>query len=224
MTVIRGLSPLVRIKDFRFGRLQVRVQSDLRLRVKLNIFDNTTTSMEFILFTSSYGELKRIISLNMYEGFVVSYSDGLNNIVFPEYSLTKYYSYNNYTHQYISPYDVYYRPFWSFYLKEVSQALAVPVKQYDPLPDVLANLKHFGQRLEVWLETEISGGSREWRRLFRSAPAAQVSIGPLQDAGYVDEEGYIVRMPEAGAALPVYGRNALGPYSKIDQFNPSRAS
>lgn len=112
--------------------------------------------------------------------------------------------------------------------RDGSRLLVVEAKKlrltYNPLPDVLANLEHFGQRLEVWLETEISGGSREWRRLFRSAPAAQVSIGPLQDAGFVDEDGYIVRMPEAGAALPVYGRNALGPYSKIDQFNPSRAS
>lgn len=113
------------------------------------------------------------------------------------------------------------------YRMDGSRLLVVEAKKlrltYNPLPDVLANLDHFGQRLEVWLETELSGGSREWRRLFRSAPAAQVSIGPLQDAGYVDEEGYIVRMPESGW-LPVFGRNALGRYSKIDQFNPSRAS
>lgn len=84
------------------------------------------------------------------------------------------------------------------------------------MPDVLANLDHFGQRLEVWREVETSGGSREYTRLFRSNPAAQVSIAPLQEAGWVDEKGYIVNLPEQG--LPVFGRNALGPFSPIDTY------
>ncbi|MDP3926149.1 MAG: hypothetical protein U1E02_45060 [Hydrogenophaga sp.] len=91
---------------------------------------------------------------------------------------------------------------------------------YDPLPDVLAHLDHFGERLEVWMETEMSGGSRVWRRLFRSAPAAQVSIAALQSAGLVDGDGYVTQLDSAGQ-LPVYGRNALGPFSVVDTFRPA---
>lgn len=108
--------------------------------------------------------------------------------------------------------------------RQGSQLLVVEAKKlrltYDPLPDVLANLDHFGDRLEVWMETEMSGGSREWRRLFRSAPAAQISIAALQSAGLVDGDGYVTQLDSAGQ-LPVYGRNALGPFSVVDTFRPA---
>ena len=257
MTVIRGLSPLVRLRDFSFWRMKVRVTGGALCHVPYDFGSSDFDYLDGRVFaTGPYGN--QIFAGSIYPPpaffrvtiYTIDFSFE-RTVVFS----SPLFLHIGGTHSgpwvggpfpfvaAVNPGDddavLVVRglslsiPFGKLHSGVVTGAVGYgdgvsllftpgPVF-YDPLPDVLANLDHFGQRLEVWLETELSGGSREWRRLFRSAPAAQVSIGPLQDAGYVDEEGYIVRMPESGW-LPVFGRNALGPYSQIDQFNPSRAS
>lgn len=233
MTVIRGLSPLVRLRNFSFGRMKVRVVGGYSV-------DIMPLSRSDILVID-YGDHVGSSSTSQYGGASIS-GGGLELplalafevIVLLQSHHPQYTWYTGTETCVVDAAGGVSRGFEPIPLFSKLHSCGVIIQSvgwpavvspggvlYDPLPDVLANLEHFGRRLEVWLETELSGGSREWLRLFRSAPAAQVSIGPLQDAGFVDEDGYIVRMPEAGAALPVYGRNALGPYSKIDQFNPA---
>lgn len=255
MTVIRGLSPLVRLRDFSFWRMKVRVTGGALCHVHYDFGSSDFDYFDGRVFaTGPYGN--QIFAGSIYPPpaffrvtiYTIDFSFE-RTVVFS----SPLFLHIGGTHSgpwvggpfpfvaAVNPGDddavLVVRglslsiPFGKLHSGVVTGAVGYgdrvsllftpgPVF-YDPLPDVLANLDHFGQRLEVWRETEISGGSREWTRLFLSAPAAQVSIGPLQDAGFVDEDGYIVRMPEAGAALPVYGRNALGPYSQIDQFNPA---
>lgn len=228
-----SLSPLVHLRNFSFGRMFVRVAAGYVFSIKALEFVLHSNTYEFLHYSYRFGDgaltgggfrlpLTLEIETTSIQGGGWYRYDEVPAIVD---------EYGGVSRDFLSTWHLLRLPIFSkIQLLTVSRAAAgAPQTQtlggvlYDPLPDVLANLDHLGQRLDVWLETEISGGSREWRRLFRSAPAAQVSIGPLQDAGYVDEEGYIVRMPESGS-LPVFGRNALGSYSQIDQFNPSRVS
>lgn len=231
MTVIRGLSPLVRLRDFSFGRMKVRAVGGYAFSIKTLEALLLSNTPEFTHIWHRYGEgeltgggfrLPLALELEFNETYGIGWIRDKGPKVVDEYGRIT--LINSVGSGLILPIFSKIHLVTSLYAPgQDRENQKVGGVLYDPLPDVLANLDHFGQRLEVWLETELSGGSREWRRLFRSAPAAQVSIGPLQDAGYVDEEGYIVRMPESGW-LPVFGRNALGPYSQIDQFNPSRAS
>lgn len=223
MTVIRGLSPLVRLRDFSFWRMKVRVTGGFAFFAQRNVFPGRY-SWHSAKYSDArmYSGMHEVLLPEVFNGFLEigpgnpAYISNIQPIACVVNS-------HGDVSLFASPLT---DPFSRVYAVSIDTSVSMITLVsllYDPLPDVLSRLDWFGQRLEVWLETEISGGSREWRRLFRSKPAAQVSIVPLQDAGFVDEDGYIVRMPESGW-LPVFGRNALGPYSQIDQFNPSQSS
>lgn len=206
-----SLSPLVNLRNFSFGRMFVRVTGGFEMRSRsgqLSIDSLNGNDDFYQMLGHPCTFMANKPGLSFIASYVTAFA-GSADLGWLRFETWWYQA----------------MPEWPFFTLSLTVNGSAPPwgVVYNPLPDVLANLDHFGQRLEVWRETEISGGSREWTRLFLSAPAAQVSIGPLQDAGFVDEDGYIVRMPESGW-LPVFGRNALGRYSKIDQFNPSRAS
>ena len=228
--MIGGLSPLVRLRDFSFGRMWVRVVGGYQFSMKQLSYIVHSNTVEFFHSTRQFGDASltgggfrlplpleiELTSMQGGSGEWYRYDEEI--VLVDEYGdLASRYSWT-----------LNELPIFTTLRRQISRLLELSEPRvlslgsvlYDPLPDVLAHLDHFGERLEVWLETEMSGGSREWRRLFRSAPAAQVSIAALQDAGYVDGDGYVTQLDSAGQ-LPVYGRNALGPFSVVDTFRPA---
>lgn len=94
------------------------------------------------------------------------------------------------------------------------------IYDYDTLPDVLANLEVFGQRVEVWEAHPSKNGYIESKKIWTSQPAAQISISHMYETGWIDQNRYIRRYNSEGA-FPIFGRSAINGYLKIDEFIPS---